>query len=216
MSNSDFLAVQLWFGAAAIAFLAIAMTAAGWKHKVFIGAMFAVAAILAAIAIFFRQIDNVVPSQLGGMLTALANSKPSWLGLFVLGIGAVFAIARLRGLGTNAPRSIPTSLRLQFNPNSLIPTCLDIHNIANWYSMRHSFIVNELPTKKSQQGRQQEFRCWTIHIVFDRPITLRQVVVDTHGVQLPLLEVKDRSTRHAIILISGDIPAAVMDITCVV
>jgi hypothetical protein len=215
MSDSDILSIQLWFGAAALTFLAIAMTAAGWNHKNFIRSMFGVAALMALLAIFWPQIHIAIPGQIQEWIAAGSNNHFVWLGMFAVGMGAVLGVARLRGLGSLAPRAIPTSLRLQFHPNSVTPTCLDLHNISNWYALRQSFVVTEAPSPQFPQGRQIETRAWTILIVFERPVAMKQVVFDAHGAQVPVVEAKDRSTRHVVIYISGDMPGAVLDINIV-
>ncbi|MGA2412573.1 MAG: hypothetical protein ABSG46_19585, partial [Candidatus Binataceae bacterium] len=97
MSASDVLSIQLWLGAAAIAFLAIGVSAAGWKHKVFIAAMFGIAALMAATAICFRRILPLLPDQWGEALTGLSNNKGAWLSLFAAGMCVILFIARQRG-----------------------------------------------------------------------------------------------------------------------
>jgi hypothetical protein len=136
--------------------------------------------------------------------------------MFVVGMSTVLGVARLRGLGSPVPKAIQTSLRLQFYPNSINPICLELHNISNWYALRQSFLINEAPSPQFPQGRQIEARTWTIYIVFDRPVAMRQVVFDAHGAQVPTIEAKDRSARHVVIYFSSDMPGALLDINVVV
>ncbi|MGD0418570.1 MAG: hypothetical protein ABSA68_03145 [Xanthobacteraceae bacterium] len=216
MSDSDILSIQLWFGAAALTFLAIAMTAAGWNHKYFIRSMFGVAALMALLAIFWPQIHVAIPDQIQKWIATESDNHFVWLGMFVVGMSTVLGVARLRGLGSPVPKAIQTSLRLQFYPNSINPICLELHNISNWYALRQSFLINEAPSPQFPQGRQIEARTWTIYIVFDRPVAMRQVVFDAHGAQVPTIEAKDRSARHVVIYISSDMPGALLDINVVV
>jgi hypothetical protein len=73
MSASDMLAVRLWFGAAAIAFMAIAMTAAGWRHKYFIWAMFGAATLMVTLAIFWPQIEGEIPDKASDLVASLST-----------------------------------------------------------------------------------------------------------------------------------------------
>jgi hypothetical protein len=214
MSESDILAVQLWWGAAAIAFLAVAMTAAGWNHRYFVRAMFVLASLLALVAIFWRQILSNLGAKPLAFIVSLANSPLAWLVMFVIGIGAVLALTRVRG--SPIPKAIPTSVRLQFHPNSINPTNLHLENIWSWYALRHSFIVHEGPSKQFKQGREIESRQWTIFLVFDKPVALKQILVNGNGANLPVVEVKDRGPRHAVIVIAGDIGGVILDINVVV
>jgi len=96
MSSSDILSVRLWFGAAAIAFMAIAMNAAGWRHKYFIRAMFSAAALMVALAVFWPQIEEWIPDKANYLVTSLSTSRVAWFVMFVVGIGAVLIAARLK------------------------------------------------------------------------------------------------------------------------
>ncbi|HUZ72258.1 MAG TPA: hypothetical protein VMU87_04675 [Stellaceae bacterium] len=96
MSDSDILAVQLWIGAAAIAVLAMAMAAAGWKHKYFIRGLFALVGLLALVAIFWREIMPIIPDAAGGFVASLANSRLAWFITFVCGTGTIWFIAKMR------------------------------------------------------------------------------------------------------------------------
>jgi hypothetical protein len=118
--------------------------------------------------------------------------------------------------GTVAPKPIPTSLRLQFNPNSITPTNLHLENIWYWYALCHIFTAIEGPSKAHKKGRQIETKQWTIFLIFDQPVAIKQILVDGNGAKLPLVEVKDRGPRHAIITINGDVGAAVIDVRVVV
>ena len=82
--------------------------------------------------------------------------------------------------------------------------------------MRHGVQINEMPSTQFPQRRQHEVRFWTLHVVFDRPVLFKQIIFDTNGAQLPPIEVKDPTTRHAVILISGDMPSCILDTKLVI
>jgi hypothetical protein len=82
MSDSDILAIQLWFGGAAIAFLAIAVSAAGWNHRYFVRTMFAIAILLVIPSIFWKFISTILTVGSAKTIVAMANSPVSWLVMF--------------------------------------------------------------------------------------------------------------------------------------
>jgi hypothetical protein len=96
MSESDILSIQLWFGAAAIAVGAIGMTAAGWNQKSFIWSMFALAALLAGVAIFWPEIRLQIPDKMDDRLTIIANSRIAWFIMFGISVVAIALVARLK------------------------------------------------------------------------------------------------------------------------
>jgi hypothetical protein len=110
------------------------------------------------------------------------------------------------------PKSIKTSLRLQFQPNSINVTSLHLQNIWCWYAYRYSTLVFEVPSAQFPQGRQIEVRQWSIFLVFDKPVALKQILVNPNGATLPTVQVVDRGPRHAFIIVPGDIGAAIVDI----
>ncbi len=113
------------------------------------------------------------------------------------------------------PQAIPTSLRLQFFPNSIIPACLGIENIWSWYSLCHIFTAIEGSSPQYPEGREITKRQWSIFLVFDRPVAFKQIIVNGNGVNLPMTEVKERGPRHAVITIGGDIGGAIVDINAI-
>jgi hypothetical protein len=42
-------------------------------------------------------------------------------------------------------------------------------------------------------------KSWTLYLVFDKPISIKQFRIDGSGATLPLHEVKDYGERHAVI-----------------
>jgi hypothetical protein len=87
--------------------------------------------------------------------------------MFVVGMGAVLIVARLRGLGSSAPRKIPTALRLQFYPHNINPAALETENIWSWYALCTIVTALEPPSAQYPQGRQISHRQWSIFLVFD-------------------------------------------------
>jgi MFS superfamily sulfate permease-like transporter len=94
MSDSDILSIQLWFGAAAIAVAAIAMTAAGWNHRYFVRATFVLAAALAGVALFWRTISARIPDDASEKVLSVTSSPISWFVAFVAATAAMFLISR--------------------------------------------------------------------------------------------------------------------------
>ncbi len=210
MSDGDTLAIQLFIGGIAISFFAIAVSAAGWNHRYFVRSMFFITLLSVLASIFWRSISKSLSPDGTKIIAAVANSPITWLVMFSAGIGIILLIAKLRRSLT--PKAIKTSLRLQFQPNSINVTCLHLDNIWSWYALRHSTFFVEPPSPQFPQGRQIESRQWSVFVVFDKPVALKQVVINTNGANLPMIAVRDRGPRHAVILIAGDIGAAILDI----
>jgi hypothetical protein len=80
----------------AVAFVAVGMTAAGWNHRYFVRAMFALAALLALVAIFWRQILSHLSENVSGFIASLGNNPPAWFVIFIVGMSAMLLIARMR------------------------------------------------------------------------------------------------------------------------
>jgi len=47
-------------------------------------------------------------------------------------------------------------------------------------------------------------------------VAVKQILVDGNSAILPLVEVKDRGSRHAVITIAGDVGGAIVDIKVIV
>jgi hypothetical protein len=103
-------------------------------------------------------------------------------------------------------------LRLQFQPNSLNPVSLKVENISNWYALRNTLTIHEGPSPLHPNGRQIENRQWFIFVVFAHLVAIKQIQIDGHGATLPTVEVKDRSARHAVIVVSDDLGAVTFEI----
>jgi hypothetical protein len=114
------------------------------------------------------------------------------------------------------PQPIPTHLRLQFQPNSANPRNLLAENVWYWYALCNIFKTVEPPSELFKNGRTSEHKFWSLFLVFDKPVAIKQITFDSHGAAMPLMEVKDKGPRHAVIVIAGDVGGAVLDINVVV
>jgi hypothetical protein len=106
MLQGDALAVQLFIGAAAISALSVAMTQAGWTHRLFIFGMFSLAAILGGISVGWPFLEARIPA-INSALQTIAQTRVAW---FLAGIiPAVVAGVRLnefqRRRKTKAPNT---------------------------------------------------------------------------------------------------------------
>ena len=145
-----------------------------------------------------------------------ASVTPTWALLLITTglILAIISIVRLFSVKKERPPApIATSVRLQFQPNGIIPVNLDAKNIKYWYALRNAAQINEGPSANFPQGRQVEFRYWIIFLIFERAVAFRQILVNSNGVGLPEAEVKDRGTHHAIVIIGRDIAAETIEIS---
>jgi len=82
MLQGDWLAVQLFIGAAAISVLGIAITQAGWTHRWFVRWMFVLAALLIIASVGWRYFEIRIPI-IDDALQAVASSRIAW---FFMGI----------------------------------------------------------------------------------------------------------------------------------
>jgi hypothetical protein len=78
MLQGDALAVQLFIGAAAISALSVAMTQAGWTHRLFVFSMFGLAAILAGISVGWPFLEARTPA-INNALQIIAQTRVAWL-----------------------------------------------------------------------------------------------------------------------------------------
>jgi hypothetical protein len=171
-------------------------------------------AIIAAADTGFRVAPDLavhLPDFVGG---AAWSFTP--LGLSIIATIVLVIRAFSPAVGPPRPHAIPTSLRLQFHPNTVTPTALYLENVFVWYALRTPFVPLDVSSTLDGQVRRIEARQWIIFIVLEHPVAPKQVLVYGNGAVLPVTEVKDRGPRHAIICVNGDIEAAVLDIRVVV
>jgi hypothetical protein len=119
------------------------------------------------------------------------------------------AALKKQGFAT-APTDVgemPTSLKLQFGaPNTLV-CALSLQNIWKWYAQRNFFSYVDKKTKETI-----EMYSWSIFITFDKPIAFRQIQIDGRGSPLPRHEVKDSSSRYAVVGFDADLVGVQVDI----
>ena len=101
-----------------------------------------------------------------------------------------------------------THLRLQFNVGNAIPFAIEQGNIWRWYALANIFQPIDPSGKKKLEG----IRVWTLFLVFDKPIAVKQFRIDGGGATLPIYEVKDSSQRHAVISFNGDLTSLVLHV----
>jgi hypothetical protein len=113
MSDSDNLSVQLWFGAAAITFMAIAMSAAGWNHKYFVWSMFTLAGATVVVAVFYRSIKTLIPPRWEDVIVLIANDHRAWFVMFTIGIFAVLFVTKIPRIGLSFSLESDVASKLQ-------------------------------------------------------------------------------------------------------
>ncbi len=70
------------------------------------------------------------------------------------------------------------------------------------------------PHQKDPSGShiEQTVLFWSLYLNFDRPVAIKQILVDGNGFALPIFEIKDQSDRHAILVFDGNLGGAVIDV----
>ncbi len=91
-----------------------------------------------------------------------------------------------------------TLLILSFHGDQRHPEPVKKENIFRWYSFQY--------ISKNIEDESVIGKSWLITIVFDVPVIPCRLKVVCSSKDFPVYEVKDFSTRHAIIYISGEIP----------
>ena len=158
-----------------------------------------------------------------GALEELAGSKnllprflhwlfsTPWYVPAILGaiLTVVLAYVLLFGKSESRLRRIRTDLAIRFTPPSINPEKVSLHNIWYWYALCNIVNVHE------QGGAIHQARSWSVFLVFNEPIGVKQVLVESDA-PIPMAEVKSSGPRHAVVAFSGDIPATVVRIRVVV
>lgn len=121
--------------------------------------------------------------------------------VFVVILHGLTLLTRRQG-----PTREPTFLRLQFNVGNVLPTAIEQGNIWRWYALAHAIIEN--PGGPAERIH----KVWTLYLLFDKPVAIRQFRIDASGAILPRHEVKDWSQRHAIIAFDGDLGGFVLNV----
>ena len=107
------------------------------------------------------------------------------------------------------PAQVPTGIRLQFNGEHTMPYALDQENIFRWYALFTGVIHADSPERKVER------LTWTLFLTFDKPVAVQQVRLDSERGKLPEYEVKDFTSRGAVIVLSGDLVGLVVHVRIV-
>ena len=102
-----------------------------------------------------------------------------------------------------------TGARIIFYGNDQLPKEDHVNNINTWYALFSPRIVITIKNSggKLLPEKAVSPKTWTVFLLFEKPIKYRQLVVTFSGGVLPPYEVKQQSSRFAIISVSDDIPA---------
>ena len=94
----------------------------------------------------------------------------------------------------------PTHITLRFSEGSQAPTVEGIDNIWRWYAL-----ANVRVQLSAENPPKREVSSWTVFLTLDRAIETKQVHVEITGPKpIPSYEVKDRDSRSAVLVFSGD------------
>ncbi len=159
-------------------------------------------------------LGKTVVSAVGAFLLALWSGTYALPPPILVALAIVVFVAILDGLTLLSRRDavtpLPTSLRLQFNAGNVMPLAIEERNIWRWYALAHVIrIVRQTATGQTTPETHKE---WTLFLVFEKPIPVSQVRIDSGGAVLPAYEVKDFGPRHAIIAFGGDLAGFVLGV----
>lgn len=112
--------------------------------------------------------------------------------------------------GAEKTTSTETYLRLQFGTPPTLPVAENLSNIWRWYALAN---VRVLIGPNGEQRRRTEF--WTVFLTLDRPVDVKQVIVETSSGVPPIYEVKDRDARSVVVVFNGDMADRLISIRVV-
>lgn len=113
---------------------------------------------------------------------------------------------------TDEITSSPTSIKLQFNDKNALPVEISKENIFSWYSFYNIVGMQEIRTDGKIDEEFLREKTWTIFLLFENPINIDQILINGHGGKMPRYEVKQSSSKHAIIYFYGDLVGLVLSI----
>jgi hypothetical protein len=124
-------------------------------------------------------------------------------GLVIAALGVGWQIYRgSDGIRANATqpivKNLDTHLNLKFGAPGTLPVEEGMSNIARWYALANVVVL------VGQDGSRKELKFWNIFLAFEKPIDVRQVLIKSND-RLPPYEVKDFSTRSAVVAVTEDL-----------
>jgi hypothetical protein len=122
----------------------------------------------------------------------------------VLFAALIFITKSARAWLLGDAQNIETALRLQFNAPPNLPVMLDQKNVWRWYGLTTIFQMT------GANGQIEHVPQTIVFVVFDKPVSYRQLRIDSGGAMLPIHEVKDSGVRHAIIAFHGPLNGMVL------
>jgi hypothetical protein len=132
--------------------------------------------------------------------------------ILLIGVAAGLYFGDRRGDDLE-PKEIRTSVRIQFYCNQTIPTEITRDNISSWYAL---WSPSATVIAKDAEGKEIERHLfpknWNIFVIFKKPTKYRQLIVSFDSPGFPPYEVKQSGDLWAIINVSGDIPAGVLQV----
>lgn len=107
------------------------------------------------------------------------------------------------------PKRIPTYLKIQFNNGKAMPLLISEANIWNWYTVAQILEMEDANKNKTV------IKTWIIYLVFDQAVIMKQLKIDFGGATVPYHEVKNLTTRSAIIAVNENIEGTVVEISAI-
>jgi hypothetical protein len=192
----DDLTVVLFFVGLAATFLVGAISQAGWKHPIFVGFLFLVAASFFVIGVGWPWLKDISP-QAQALAIRIAKNPVAWFALIILGLSGILFVSRAdKQAKALKLAKVRTEITLEFALGQTTAVASNLRNIWRWYSLA------QVRRDLDHAGNlMREHTTVTIFLVFDRPIDVKQIMVSSEGgVSIPAHDLKDWGPRHAIIL----------------
>jgi hypothetical protein len=117
----------------------------------------------------------------------------------------LFSIAKSKS--SAASGKVPTRLRLQMNPGSSV--AIEQQNIWYWYAI--TFLREKHFNKKKEVERDVPGHL--LFIVFDKPVAMKQPIIECAGAALPFYEEKSRSDRHLVVDLTDAVSGKIVNVS---
>ncbi len=130
---------------------------------------------------------------------------PSWAADTGIAVGCLLfgiAVGLYWGSGRGNDDPVDTAeVRLHIFGDERTPERLSHQNIWRWYYLRNMFVSID-----TQNNKQTKLTAVNLFLAFEKPIAGATVSISSPDMVLPQHELKDLSSRSAVIAFSGELP----------
>jgi hypothetical protein len=172
---------------------------------------------------FWRRLKFRMPERLVASVETVALDFRYWLALFLFGfvyMGTPILLSQFKPIlllrdesraGTYNAGHTPTELQLQFNGLGQAPRSITKRNVFHFDSV-DLVIRKDVVNPQGQRVMSEAEHKLFLFLVFDKPIAAKDFRIDGNGAVLPMHEIKDQTSRSALIVFDGPVAGTVLNI----